>query len=548
MAERFSGKFKRWQYWLLPVLAAGALKLGVILSGRVPFNADEAIVALMARHIKSGQFPIFFYGQAYMGSLDAVLISFGFRLFGEEIWVIRAVQAFLYLGTVGLTAELGRKIFHSRKIGLISGLLGAVPPVNVVLYTTVTLGGYGESLLIGVILILLALHLAEALDQTVYTGALRVFLMSAAWGLLAGLGLWGFGLTLIYILPTGMYLLYQSWQRRRTRLIFFLWGGILGGLLIGAIPLWIYLYRQGPGVLIQEWSGSAIANVNRAPGLLQPLVHLYHLLLLGTTVIFGLRPPWSARWLMLPLIPFGLAFWLAVLLLGTRKAFRLDSKNDGLLLLGGMTAVLILGFLFTPFGNDPSGRYFVPLITPLSILAARMILDWTAGKKFLRTALVAGLLFFNLGGTVQSLMRYPPGLTTQFDKIAQVDHREMDRLIRFLEKENITRGYTNYWVAYPLAFRTGEEMVFLPRLPYHQDFRYTTRDDRYPPFRKMVGQEQKIAYITTHHPGLNEVLRMHFVRRRIDWSEAVIGDYRIFYDFSELIRPSEMNLGLDRGP
>jgi hypothetical protein len=51
----------------------------------VPFNADEAIVALMARHILQGERPIFFYGQAYMGSLDAYLVALGFLLFGQQI-------------------------------------------------------------------------------------------------------------------------------------------------------------------------------------------------------------------------------------------------------------------------------------------------------------------------------------------------------------------------------------------------------------------------------------------------------------------------------
>jgi 4-amino-4-deoxy-L-arabinose transferase-like glycosyltransferase len=250
---------------------------------------------------------------------------------------------------------------------------------------------------------------------------------------------------------------------------------------------------------------------------------------------------------MLPLIPFALAFWTAVILLGGRRVFRARSRSDGFLLLAGMSALLLLGFLFTPFGNDPSGRYFVPLMLPLFILAAKMIVEWTPGRELLRAGLVAGLLVFNAGGTVQSLLNYPPGLTTQFDRVAQVDHGEMDRLIRFLKQEDITRGYTNYWVAYPLAFRSGEEIIFVPRLPYHQDFRYTTRDDRYPPYRELVQQADQVAYITTHHPSLNDILRTHFIHRKIDWSEALIGDYRIFYDFSELIRPSDMNLGVNRG-
>ena len=68
--------------YLIPILFAIALKVYVSPVDITPFNADEAIVALMARHINQGNIPIFFYGQSYMGSLDAILVAIGFRIFG----------------------------------------------------------------------------------------------------------------------------------------------------------------------------------------------------------------------------------------------------------------------------------------------------------------------------------------------------------------------------------------------------------------------------------------------------------------------------------
>ena len=81
---------------------AGVVRAGVLIAGVVPFNADEAVVGLMARHILQGERPIFFYGQAYMGSLDAFLIALGFSLFGEQVWVIRMIQTLLYLPSIRL--------------------------------------------------------------------------------------------------------------------------------------------------------------------------------------------------------------------------------------------------------------------------------------------------------------------------------------------------------------------------------------------------------------------------------------------------------------
>src|SRR5688572_26249211 len=78
-------------------LLATAVRAALVLGERVPFNADEAVVGLMARHILQGARPVFFYGQAYMGSLDAWLIAALFRVAGEQVLVLRAVQTALYL-------------------------------------------------------------------------------------------------------------------------------------------------------------------------------------------------------------------------------------------------------------------------------------------------------------------------------------------------------------------------------------------------------------------------------------------------------------------
>src|SRR3972149_142944 len=104
-------------------LVAVGLKLSLLAAGSVPFNADEAVVALMARHILQGERPVFFYGQAYMGSLDAYLVAGGFWLFGEKVWVLRGVQGVLYLGTILSTAWLGKAATGSWQVGVIAAWL-----------------------------------------------------------------------------------------------------------------------------------------------------------------------------------------------------------------------------------------------------------------------------------------------------------------------------------------------------------------------------------------------------------------------------------------
>ena len=340
----------------------------------MPFNADEAIVALMARHILQGARPVFFYGQAYMGSLDAWLVAGFFRLIGEQVAAIRLVQTLLYLGFLLATAWVGRLAFGSWWSGALAALLLAIPTVNITLYTTASLGGYGEALLIGSLLLAVSLLLVSRLAE-----GRRSLGLWLAFGFLSGLGLWAFGLTAVFSLPAGVYLLWglaKMPAERGKKLRIAVAGILLAalGFLLGASPWLGYAAQNGLGKLTGELSGGAIAGVEGLPWILQIYQHTLNLLLLGTTVAFGVRPPWSAGWLVLPLVPFLLVLWLAVSVYAVWSVNQPSPTRPARLLLLGVMGTLFLAFIFTPFGADPSGRYFVALAAPLALFGADLVL------------------------------------------------------------------------------------------------------------------------------------------------------------------------------
>ncbi len=514
------------------MLVATAWKGLLLAAGSFPFNADEAVVAIMARHFLQGLWQVFFYGQAYMGSLDAALAAFGFALFGQHVWVIRAVQMLLYAGTVATTLLLTAQLTRSAWATAAAGLLMAFPTVMVTLYTTVSLGGYGEALLLGNLLVLLALATARRPDR--WVGYL-------AWGFTAGLAFWAFGLTLVYSLPSGAAIVAANWRARPVR------GttahvALLGlGLLVGAAPWWGWAAVNGLSPLLRELAGSAIAGASPAVWPQSVAAHTLNLLLFGMPVVFGIRPPWSTAWLSLPLAPLALAFGLASLAHGVAAARGGESGRLGRWVLLGVVGATLAGFVLTPFGADPSGRYFLPLVTPLAVFGASLldVLRRRAGFVW-AAAWLAAVLGFNLIGTLQSVKRNPPGLTTQFDSVTQIDHRFDAQLISFLDAHGERRGYSNYWVAYPLAFQSGERMIFVPKLPYHPDFRYTPRDDRYPPYDEMVAASSRVAYITTRHPALDQRLRDGLRAAGVQFQEAWVGDYHLFFDLSAPVRPDQI--------
>lgn len=529
-----TGASLRWCLVFLGIpLIALVLKIGLLAVEAFPFNADEAVVGLMARHILQGRWPVFFYGQVYMGSLDATLVAGAFGIIGARVIAIRIVQCLLYLGAVATTMLLAKRYFGSRRAAIVAGLLMAIPTVNVTLYSTVSLGGYGEALLLGNLLLLLTLRIKNR-PATKWP--------YFVWGLLSGLGLWVFGLSLVYILPAGILLGTTLWRDPPRQWL----RGLLvpAGVLVGAAPWVWYATVQGIGPLLAELAGSAIAVEGSAGPIAAALGRLTSLLVFGSTVVAGLRPPWDIRWLAMPLAPIALAFWAAVMLHALSSLRKPGEGRDLRWLLFGVGGVLALGFVLTPFGGDPSGRYFLPLAAPMALMAA----DFVEKLRLqLRSRLVYGLLgavmIFNLWGTIQAVVQSPTGLTTQFDSVTWIDHQYDAELIDFLERNNERTGYTNYWVAYPLAFKSDEEIIFVPRLPYHPDFRYTERDDRYPLYDEIVESSSRAAYITTNHPDLDDHLRDAFLELGVEWSETRIGDYQIFYALSERVFPQDIGLG-----
>lgn len=542
---------------LLAFALAMAVKSVLVITDRVPFNADEAIVALMARHILQGERPVFFYGQTYMGSLDAFLVAGGFAIFGEQVWVIRLVQAVLYLGTLWTTFLLGKAIFGSPHSGMIAVLLLAVPAVNMVLYTTASLGGYGEALLLGNLILYYAVRIVnnnsffsvdiQPFQFNFTSSTFSIMTLVFLWALFSGLGLWALAITLVYTLPAFGLILVRYWQNRAlipwrssAGLIFL---GLVG-FAIGAFPLWNYAFHHGIAEMFFE-TGGGVVNISQSPYLEQVFGRLLNFVLLGGTAALGMRPPWEVRWLALPLIPFILLFWAAVVYLTVHKLRSLDRLERQLSwMLIAMIGVLAGAFILTPFGNDPSGRYFLPLALPMALFAGDTIRTYPFPKEIWRWAAVFFVMAFNGIGIIQCALRLPPGITTQFDLNTVVDHRFDQQLIDFLNTQGETRGFSNYWVAYPLAFLSQERLIFVPRLPYHLDLSYTPRDDRYAPYDQLVEASSKVAYITINRGPLDALLRSAFSHAGVRWDEKLIGDYRIYYHLSKPIRPEEIGLGL----
>ncbi len=499
------------------ILSAG-YKLFLLAFNAVPFNGDEAIVALMARHILRGERPVFFYGQAYLGATDAWLVAASFSIFGESVFAIRIVHILLFAGVAVTTYLLARRYLQSEWGARVALLWLALPPTMLTLYTTATLGGYTETLLFGNILLLMADGQWLLADRW-RAGRWLLF------GSIAGFAFYTFPLILIYLIPIGLLLLYRlrvkAWSDYASALV---------GFVLGSAPWWLALIQSG-GVLVAELTGSAVAGTVGSSS--APLIRVLNFFLFGTSAWWGLRYPWSAEF-VLPLLGVGaLVFYLGALGYAIKRGPRL---------LWAMLAALLATFLVTPFGGDPSGRYFLPLYVPLTIFVAMLLQRFRKQNVIIASLLLTLLVGYNVGGTLVAAAQNPPGITTQFDPVTWIDHTHDQELIDFLLANGETRGYTTYWVQTPIAFLSGERIISAARLPYHLALDYTPRDDRYPPYTQAVREASHAFYITVNNPPLEKRIRNGLTGLSVIFKEHTLGNYHIFYDLSRKVEPEELEI------
>lgn len=516
----------RWGLTLALVVAL-VMRLPLLSTNFVPFNSDEAVVGLMAKHILDGAVPTFFYGQAYMGSLDALLIAGSFTLFGEQVLAIRLVQLVLYLAFVAGLWLLIHRLYRNRQLANWGACLAAVPPLLVTTYTTATLGGYGEILLLELVVLYLGFHtlVDDGASPTAWVGL----------GLAAGVAFWTLGLSAVYLAPVGLFhLLHPRRQRMRGYFLALL------AFVVGSSPWWLFNWRHGGEAIRALTSGTPMESTigQRALGLFS----------LGLPALLGLRAPWSSSFVSLPLLYLGVVLALAILAFNLKHLWERRARiSIGSWLLIALGFSFMAAFLGTQFGIDATGRYLLPLYPILVVGGARLLRG--AARWHVRAGPALLLVFWlTYGLTTLQAATSPSRITTQFDPITRFGNRHDERLIHFLDEVGVDRGYSNHWVAYRLAFLTDERILLAAELPYKADLRYTDRDQRIPAYGRQADAAEDIVYVTSKHPELDGRLRAEFQRAGIEFLEASIGPYHLFYGFSKPLRPERLQLGLEGGP
>ncbi|HEY1297417.1 MAG TPA: glycosyltransferase family 39 protein [Chloroflexota bacterium] len=434
-----------WVGLSLILLAGLALRLAVIASPLGEIDGDEAVVGLMARHIAFlGERPVFYWGQPYLGSLEAFTAAPLFRLFNSSTPLLKLVPTAYSLGFLVLSALLGRQLFGTGP-GLATAAYLAVPPSMWAVWSTKARGGYAEVLFLGAALLLATLALAHAPTRR----------LAMLWGLLAGLSFWTHLLAVVYLLPAIVYLLVG--RRARFPKAHYALAGL--GLMVGMLPM--ILDNLGNGF-------RTVGSLVQPPDLpIDPPAQFFRFFRVGVPVLLGLGQPTTSEalfdldWLDRPAGHFGVALGavavltvvLLVYLPAVRRLFVCGADDEAAPALLVMVALVVPPVVaLTRFGffvSEP--RYALPLYSTVPLLFGAL---WRVPWQAIRWPAVGALLAFNLWSLTSTDLRlWRPEDTPDSTAATRT------QLVQFLVPQDRHQMYTDYWIGYPVMFETRETVL-----------------------------------------------------------------------------------------
>lgn len=500
---------------LMIALIAGVLaRLALVIRSNALIDGDEAMVGIQAERILRGDFPTYFYGQTYMGSLETYLIAALFSLFGPSAWAMRAVPILLSLLLVYLTWRLAYALLprDSRATPLLAGLaalFAAVPPLYDAVTELRTWGGQIEVYVIILALLLATVELAQRLREG--AGVAELARRWAIWGFLAGLGIWVNPLIIYALITAVLWLAFPYARRAFPRLVARLRRSddatvetstaiqpaptltliaVVPGLLIGGLPAWIYaLQHSGENLLVyltQPAVSPAVSGAARQGRLvLAAAITTHYAGCIAPQVFNGMMPAepvlyWLPLRLLLlvpPLVGILCAIWL--LRRGKDGAGWQVRAGLPLLFAGVITAVFCLGTSAWAASKnceyDLAGRYAVPLalVEPFLLLALFALpFAWPAVRRLLRRparpvnqrmrarSWQIALLALLLGGAIQFGTYFVSDMQAAFQSpFYRYIRQDQSQLYDYLQTHDIHYAWCNHWLGNIVTFRTNGQTV-----------------------------------------------------------------------------------------
>jgi hypothetical protein len=552
------------------ILLATSLRF-VLIAQRWPLtNSDEGTIGIMALHIAyHGDHPVFYYGQNYMGALEAYLAAALFHLFGPSLFVLRLGLLLMFVLFL-ISMYLLTSMVYSKSLGLVTLSLLGLGSSYVMARELSAIGGYPETLLFGSLVFLCAAWLVLSNHSgALWRGRRWCLVVYVAWGIFAGLGLWSDLLIAPFLLMSALLIVCFCW-RELLRGIALL--GMIVGFAAGAFPLFYYnfdgavggnsleifsqLSNSGSSKLVHTWpvilaelKGTVLISIPAMTG--NPYCPVTEVPFLGpnsphTPQCQLVHAAWGLGYVLL----FALALLLTLLVL--RRAWlarsidldaprRIRRYSIGLALL--LSALLSIWFYASSAApvNWPGihARYLIGLliaapavIWPLwSAITSKLDASDQESRRvplgwFLRRYLSLALL-----GIIGILFVIATGRALNELPSTRAVNGQMDALVSDLVQLHVTHIYADYWTCDKIAFVSNEQITCAV-----VDGNLKPSHNRYAPYYAQVHSDPNAAYaypidssyLAAHSGDPSESAETKILDTGVKYRRIVIDGYVIF--------------------
>ena len=479
-ARQALSKVLRSGFLIACLLGGALLRLDFMRAGGFVIDADEAVVGLMAKHIlEGGDIPVFYYGQHYMGSLEALFVAVSFYFFGISSFTLQLVPLVFSLVLILVLYKLGREL-SGEVAGLVAALVCAFPPSALVVWSFKARGGFIELLVIGALALLYTVRwLRNPLPGYRDVLLLSVFL---------GLGWWVNNQIIYFILPIGVFCLLRSIGAARR-------GEVSPSTVSALLVLSIVFFGLGslPYLTYNVSRGWPSLGMFQLAQLDQMGPYLRGLFSTALPILFGAKRFWEND------PSFDVVTALAYLLYGGVfvSVLWMRASQISKLVRGGIdcSEPVELLFLFlvvacsifvaSSFGwLSQAPRYLLPLYIGIFSLVGFWFKETYARFPKMACCGIAALLFLNIASSYSGGRALPGEPVVYGGERVSRSHKE---IISALNELNISSVRTNYWIGYRLAFETLERVTFRVlqeprqiRISKYQELQSGAREDEIP--------------------------------------------------------------------
>ena len=423
---------------LLVLLLAIVLRIPFLASPSGMMTSDDAVPALMGKHIAEGRTPpVCYYGQLYMGSLSSHYYALAFKLFGYSIFVLKCATLLVFLGFMAVQFVFLKEVF-SFSLALAVSFFYSLPLSPLVHAGLDNTSAFALVLLLGSLLLYLSYRIGFRSREN----------LLPALGLTIGLAFWTHQITTAFIVTSLLMLIVKlRWQfRKYAWLAYWAFLGFLPQLLVEFFFGFKLIPFLMHGKRVVNW-GKAKAALDFTAGLITPDSR-------------------KAGYAFVGLVLTGL---ISVAVIAWKKK---GCRPQIVLILFPMIFYLL--YILSDFSNKGVIRYLYPLyaVLPVLLLAGLQFLK-TKLKTILSFVLLLCLFFlFNLNSSLRLV------------ESNRNRHLRIVGLASAMEETGRRYWMAEYWTAYLLTAVSGERLIVdsysIERfLPYRLAYWNNTDKDNY---------------------------------------------------------------------